>query len=739
MLKKQFPIIRQLDKMDCALACLKMVAKYYNSYNEFDTENYQYYTSKDGISISSVIEIAKIINFNVVCGKITIDQLIEEALLPCILFWNKGHYVVLYKIKENKDPKKTKFYIADPSDGKVCYSYNDILKYWICTENEQNKESHHGIVLLLEPNEHTITNKSGKNKNINQNNYSIASFILKYRKSFLFLSSTILLGGVLELFFPFLTQFIVDRGIKNRDLNFIFYILLGQFCLLISTMVNDFFRRWFVLHLGSRFSIQLLSDLMRKMMKLPVRFFDSKHIGDILQRLQDHEKIERFITTHTVNFLFSLITLIVFSIVLAIYNTKIFIIYVLGSTVYIVWISLFLNKRKQINYQIFSIKSQSQSKYHEIIKGINEIKLQNFNEKKNQEIEKIQNELYQTNIRGLKLDQYLESGNVFFNETKNILITFLSAYFVINGELTLGIMLSVQYIIGQLNVPINQSITFLYAFQDARLSMNRINDVFIKKEEQTAGLCNNNISSKSITISNLYFNYTLSESNNILENINITIPQNKITAIVGTSGSGKTTLLKLLLKFYPLNSGSIKIGDTNLSDLDTYMWREKCGVVLQDGYIFSDSIKNNISLSRGIDTEKLIYATQIANIYDFITELPFKFDTQIGDNGINLSQGQKQRLLIARAIYKNPEYIFFDEATNALDAKNEKVITDNLYKFLQGKTSIIIAHRLSSVKNADLILVMNEGKIVEQGTHDELITLGNHYYQLIKNQLELGS
>jgi len=733
MLKK-IKLVRQLDKMDCALACLKMVAKFYEINNDFDTESYQYYTSKDGISLNSIIEIAKILNFNVVCGKITIEQLIDEALLPCILFWNKEHYIVLYKITLNRKKEKIKFYIADPDKGKLCYSYEDFMKNWICVEDEKIKL---GITILLEPNEHAIIGKKNVYIGNKINNYSIKKFFHKNRKLFILLFLTILIGGVLELVFPFLTKFIVDIGIKNKDLKLIFFILLGQFCLLVGTLVNDFFRKWFILHIGYRFTIQLLSDLMRKMMKLPIRFFESKQIGDILQRLQDHEKIEKFITVYTSNLLFSIVTLISLSVVLVIFNIRIFVIYSIGSIIYVLWVSLFLNKRKLINRKMFTIKSQNQSKFHEIIRGINEIKIQNFNKIKSQEIEKIQEDLYKINIKGLKLDQYLESGNIFFNELKNILITFVSAFLVIKGELTLGMMLSIQYIIGQLNVPINQSITSLYAFQDAKLSMDRINDVFIKKEEKTKGIINE-ISSQSIIFSNLYFNYTLSESENVLENINIIIPHNKITAIVGTSGSGKTTLLKLLLKFYPPNSGTISVGNIDLADLDTYTWREKCGVVLQDGYIFADSIMYNIVLGQIINMDNLFTAAKIANIYDFIISLPFKFETQIGDNGINLSQGQKQRLLIARAIYKNPEYIFFDEATNALDANNEKVIVDNLNRFLEGKTSIIVAHRLSTVKNADLIIVMDKGKIVEYGTHTELLSIGNYYYQLIKNQLELG-
>jgi len=730
-LPKKFAVIRQLDKADCALACLRMINKFYDLPNVFDEDNYQYYLCKDGISLDSVVEIIKQNNFEVVSGKISLEKLMEEALLPCILHWDRKHFVVLYKITIFKNTNKTKFYIADPDKGRVAYNYSDFVDLWaFFSINGDNS----GVVILLEPKNINPINNVIKHK---PNKYPIMPFFKRYKSLFYLTLVGILIGSCIQLIFPFLTQSIVDVGIKDNNLKYIIYILLGQFFLIVGNMLTDFFRKRLVLKIGSKFSIHLLYDLINKMMKLPIRFFDSKHIGDLLQRFLDHDKIERFITTHIANFVFSAISLIVFSVVLAIYSLKIFLIYVIGSIFYIVWTLFFLDRRKKLNYIIYAVKSENQSKYHETIKGINDIKLQNSIKKRSDELQLIQESLYNTNLKLLQLEQYIETGNVFINELKNIIITFFSAYLVLKGDFTLGIMLSVQYIIGQLNVPINQSITFIHAMQDAKFSMNRINDVFVKKTENKGFLRLTKEQDKSVYFNNLSFKYILSD-NFILNNINIVIPHKKTTAIVGVSGSGKTTLIKLMLKFYDVSSGTIKIGSVNLNDIDTYWWRDSCGAVLQDGYIFSDSIANNIATNDNVEKDKLFNAVKIANIDTFIDKLPFGFETQIGDNGINLSQGQKQRLLIARAVYKNPDFIFFDEATNSLDANNEKVIVDNLSDFLVGKTAIIVAHRLSTVKNADLILVMDNGEIVEMGTHEELIVKKKQYYNLIKNQLELG-
>lgn len=728
---KRFPLIRQLDKADCALACIRMINKYYNHPNLFDEENYQYYMGKDGISLDAVIEILNQSNFEVVFGKISITELISEALLPCILHWDKKHFVVLYKIAHPDNIKKTKFYIADPDKGRVAYGYSGFMDYW-ATLVSSDKDI--GIAILLEPKE---VNSIRIKKSDVSKGYPIIPFLKQYKPLFLLTFIGILIGGGIQLIFPFLTQSIVDTGIKNNNLNFIIYILFGQFFLIVGNMLTDFFRKWLVLKIGSRFSIKLLYDLINKMMRLPVRFFDSKHIGDLLQRFQDHDKIERFITTHAVNFIFSIITLLVLNVVLAIYSLKIFLIYISGSILYIIWTLFFLEKRKRLNHITFAAKSENQSKYHETIKGINDIKLQNSIEERSDELRAIQDSLYSINLKALKLDQYIETGNIFINELKNIIITFFSAYLVLKGDFTLGIMLSIQYIIGQLNVPVNQSITFIHAAQDAKFSMGRINDLFIKSVENRGSIILSDSQDKSIHLKDISFKYILSD-NNVINSINIVIPQRKTTAIVGASGSGKTTLVKLLLKFYEITSGTIQVGTVNLKDVDTYWWRDNCGAVLQDGYIFSASIQHNIATNNDIDKDKLHQAVKIANIDTFIDGLPFGFDTQIGDNGINLSQGQKQRLLIARAIYKDPQFIFFDEATNALDANNEKVIVDNLSKFLVDKTAVIVAHRLSTVRNADLILVMDNGNIVEKGIHEELIAKKDYYYKLIKNQLELG-
>lgn len=726
---KKFPLIRQFDKADCALACLRMLCKYYHFADCFDDNNYQYYISKDGVALDAVVEIARLQHFDVACGKISIEQLAEEALLPCILFWDKNHFVVLYDIKTQRGKKV--FKIADPDKGKMKYSLQEFKKHWCKNDDENNKI---GIAILLEPNTQSLPNILPI---ISHEKVSLIPVLGQYKKMLAYIVIGICIGALIQLVFPFLTQSIVDVGIKDRNLDFIFVILLGQMLLITGNMFNDFLRKCFVLRLGSCFSIKLLTDLVGKLLKLPVRFFDSKHIGDFLQRLQDHDKVERFITTHFVNFLFSVITLLVLSVVLIIYSKKIFLIFFVGSVLYILWTFIFISKRKRLNYTLFSIKARNQSKYHEIIKGISEIKLQNSMQSNQKEIEEIQKDIYEVNSKALRIDQYLETGNIFINELKNIIITFFSAYLVIKNDFTLGAMLSIQYIIGQLNVPICQFITFINGFQDAKLSLDRMNNIFIKKDEDKGSVRLENIVGQHIVIKNLNFKYLLS-GNDVLKNINLRLSIGQVIAIVGASGSGKTTLVKLLLKLYEPTEGIIKIGNTDLHDIETSSWRNNCGAVLQDGYIFSNSIKNNIIMSVPYDEPRFLEAARISNIEPFVDDLTYRYDTMIGDNGINLSQGQKQRILIARAIYKSPEILFFDEATNALDANNEKIIVENLHTFLNGKTAFIVAHRLSTVKDADIILVLDYGRIVEQGTHDALVKTKGYYYQLIKNQLELG-
>lgn len=547
---------------------------------------------------------------------------------------------------------------------------------------------------------------------------------------------------MLQLIFPFLTQAIVDIGITHQNLGIIYLILLGQLILTISRTSVDFIRRWILLHISMRINISLVSDFFIKLLKLPMSFFDTKLMGDLMQRMNDHNRVEKFLTTQMLNVTFSLLSFIVFGCVLLGYNIFIFLIFLTGSILYGIWIAIFLKKRKLLDYELFEKQAMNNNKTYQFITSMQEIKLQNCEQRRRWEWEDVQADLFQVNMKSLKLQQTQEAGSIFINEVKNIIITVLAATAVIHGQMTLGMMLAVQYIIGQLNAPVEQLMNFLYSLQDVKISLERINEIHEMENEENNKEALNAFHDrdKSLSFKNADFKYDPHNPNKTLDGINITIPEGKVTAIVGTSGSGKTTMIKLLLGYYPLLAGEITIGSTDLQKYNLKWWRKHCGVVMQDGVIFSESIARNIAVDDGeIDKERLLQAARIACIDNYIQTLPLKYNTLIGQDGIGLSQGQKQRILIARAVYKNPDYIFLDEATNALDANNERAIVENLMEFYKGKTVVIVAHRLSTVKNADQLIVIERGKIIETGTHTELIDRQGAYYHLVKNQLELGS
>jgi ATP-binding cassette subfamily B protein len=553
-----------------------------------------------------------------------------------------------------------------------------------------------------------------------------------------------LLGSLLQLIFPFLTQSIVDKGIGNQNIDFIYLVLIAQFILIVSRTSVDFIRNWILLHISTRINISLISDFLIKLMKLPIGFFDTKMTGDILQRIGDHTRIEQFLTSSSLSILFSMFNLVIFSVVLAWYNLTILVVFLVGSIIYFTWVLLFMKKRRALDFKRFAQASENQSNVIQLITGMQEIKLNNCEKQKRWKWERIQVKLFKVSIKSLALSQYQQIGGIFFNETKNILITFLAAYSVIMGNMTLGMMMSVQYIIGQLNSPIDQMITFMQSAQDAKISLERLGEIHQKDDEEKADEEKISIipENKSLNISDLNFQYEGPHSEMVLKNINLHIPEGKITAIVGSSGSGKTTLVKLLLGFYPPVTGEIKVGDVSLQQFNSRTWRQQCGAVMQDGFVFSETIAENIAISdESINKQKLLHAVKVANIQEFIESLPLAYNTKIGQEGSGISQGQKQRMLIARAVYKNPEYIFFDEATNALDANNEKIIMNNLNEFFKGRTVVVVAHRLSTVKNADQIVVLEKGEIVEIGTHAELTDKRKRgvYFELVKNQLELGS
>ncbi|NCA75976.1 MAG: peptidase domain-containing ABC transporter [Alphaproteobacteria bacterium] len=721
----KFNFFYQLDARDCGPACLRMVSYFYGNKISFDTLRERCFITKTGVSLLGISEAAESIGFRSTGLKISFDLLKKEASFPCIVYWEKHHFIVLLKIK------KSKVIVADPSLGIINYSYEEFLKgFSIAQDGEET-----GIVLLLEPGSDFYTNIETDQK---ATTFSYLIKYLKQHKGFvmqLFLG--MLLGLILQMIFPFLTQAIVDKGIGNSDVSFIIIILIAQLILNVSRTIIDFIRNWIILHLSTRINISLLSDFLSKLMKLPIGFFESKRLGDLVQRMGDHQRIQVFITGSTINVIFSLLSLLILGIVLLIYDYRIFGIYFLGSTLYFLWIRLFMPQRREIDYKRFGQMTEQQNNIYQTITGMQDIKLNNCEQNKRWKWEYIQARLYKLNIKSLNISQYQQTGALLFSESKNIIIIFFSAYLVIKGEITLGVMMSIQFIIGQLNSPIDQLVNFFQSAQDAKISMERISEVIMKDDEEcsTSFKMNELPKTKSIIIRDLSFRYS-SQTPIVLKDINFTIPQGKVTAIVGESGGGKTTLMKLILGFYPCTKGGIYIGETSLSDINIRTWRNNCGTVLQDSFIFSDTIEENITISSQFyNKERLYGAIKIANLNNFIESQPLGLNTRIGMEGCGISEGQKQRILIARAVYKNPDFLFFDEATNSLDTRNENIIMSNFTRFFAKKTVLIIAHRLSTIRKADQIVVLKNGSMVEIGSHEELLTNKSYYFELVQGQL----
>ncbi len=727
---RRFPHYKQLDAMDCGPSCLRMIAKYYGKAYSLQTLRDKSFITREGVSLLGISDAAEAIGFRTMGVKITFEQLAKEDPLPCIAHWKQKHFVVVYKIKNDK------VYVSDPAHGLVKYTRKEFVKNWAITKSQGEEK---GICLLLEPTPDFYEQEDEKTDK------RTFKFLFKYLRPYrrliyqLFIGMGV--GSLLQLIFPFLTQAVVDIGIGNRDIGFVYLILVAQLVLFISRMSVDFIRSWILLHISTRINISLISDFLTKLMRLPVGFFDTKMIGDLLQRIGDHRRIESFLTSSTLNILFSIVNLVIFGIVLGIYSLKIFTIFLIGAVLYVVWINIFMRRRRDLDFKRFAQMSNNQSNLIQLITGMQEIKLNNCEKQKRWEWEQIQSSLFKVSIKSLSLNQYQQAGATFINETKNIFITFLAAKAVIDGNMTLGMMMAVQYILGQLNSPLDQMIGFFQSTQDAKISLERLGEIHHKDDEEKPEDKLAILPEKrSIYVNRVSFQYEGPHSEFVLKDLDLEVEEGKITAIVGLSGSGKTTLIKLMLGFYPPTKGDIKVNDIRLENISNRLWREKCGVVMQDGFIFSDTIAKNIAVSdETIDKEKLLHAVKVANIQEFIESLPLSYNTKIGSDGHGLSQGQKQRILIARAVYKNPEYIFLDEATNALDANNERLIINNLNDFFKGKTVVVVAHRLSTVKNADKIVVLEQGKIVEKGSHEELVALKGQYYELVKNQLELGS
>jgi ATP-binding cassette, subfamily B, bacterial len=728
----KFPFYRQADAMDCGPTCLKMIAKYYGKSFSLQSLRIKTEIGKDGVNVLGIHDAAESLGFRTRGVQLTFEQLKNDAVLPCVAYFGQDHFVVI-----TKDINDKRIIIADPAEGIITIDKKLFLSKWI---NSTYKDEELGVVLLLEPTPKFYEQEDSKEKTIGWG--LLYGYILPQKQLIFQLFLGLIISSLLQLIFPFLTQSIVDTGINTHNLHFIYIILIAQFMLFFSRTIVDFVRSKILLHISTKTNISLLSDFWSKLMRLPLSFFDTKQTGDIIQRVGDHHRIEQFLTGSTLNTLFSIFSIIMFSFVLLNYNYSVFTIFSIGSLLYLFWVRLFLKYRRSLDYKRFEISSKENSATLQLIHGMQEIKLNNSENSYRWAWEDIQAALFKLNFRSLTLSQYQQAGALFINEGKNILITFFVAKAVLDGHLSLGAMLAIQYIIGQLNGPIEQLVGFTQQAQDAKISLERLNEIHqIKDEEPIEESFSHSLpSNKSISLNNLTFTYTGAGNEPVLKNLTLLIPEGKVTAIVGTSGSGKTTILKLLQKFYTHYKGEIKIGESNLKNISPKYWRSLCGNVMQDGYIFNDSIAKNITVNDDIpNIEQLQYACTSANILSFVEGLPLGFNTKIGNEGNGISAGQKQRLLIARAIYKNPQFLFFDEATNALDANNEKVILENLNDFFQNKTVIVVAHRLSTVKNADKIVVLHEGEIAEEGTHEELTQLRGQYFELVKNQLELGN
>lgn len=737
MFKKDFPHITQPDTMECGATCLRMIAQYYGKKYSAETMQRLCRITREGVSMLSLSDAAEELGFRSVCGRISLERVVEQRPFPCILYWNQAHFVVLYDVKK-KRKGKLRFRIADPGKNLLELDEDTVRDAWIgaCTSGQEK-----GILMALEPTP-VFYDKKDESKQLERPFHFLWGYLRPYRSWFVQLLLGLFLGSVLQLLFPFLMQAIVDKGISSKDLNLIYLILAGQLMMVLSRAAVDFVRRWMLLHISVRVNVSLLSDFLIKLMKLPMSFFDTKMTGDLLQRIHDHERVERFLTAQTLSVIFSAFSFVVFGVVLFYYDRLIFVLFLLGSFFYAMWISLFLKRRRMIDYTYFEQQSRNQSKTMQLLNGMQEIKLQHCERRRCWEWEDIQADLFRTSIESMKIQQTQEAGGILINEIKNIVITIVAATSVISENLSLGMMLAIQYIIGQLNAPVEQFVQFIYGWQDVRISLERMCEIRNREEEETP---ERNVDyfpngQREIRLKNVTFQYEGPHSPKVLDNLNLTIPQGKVTAIVGTSGSGKTTLVKLLLGYYSPVAGTIRIAGEDLAHYDLRWWRSHCGAVMQDGYIFSESIARNIAVDdEEIDNERLLLAARMSNIDEFIKRLPLQYNTVIGQDGQSISQGQRQRILIARAVYRNPDFIFLDEATNSLDANNERAIVENLTEFYRGKTVMAVAHRLSTVRNADQIVVLEKGRIVEIGTHESLIEAKGAYFHLVKNQLNLGN
>ena len=737
MRSSKFPHYRQLDSMDCGPTCLRMIAKYYGRTFSLQTLRERSFITREGVSMLGISDAAESIGFRTLAVRVTLKQLREDVPLPCILHWNQNHFVVCHDIRKTR--RGWVYRIADPASRLVEYAEGEFGKCWLSTRADGEEK---GTALALETTPAFYEQEGDPEERRQRGLGFFFRYLSPYRRQLVQLALGMLAVILLQLTFPFLTQSLVDVGVRDGDLGFITLVLVAQLTVSVSQIAVEFIRGWILLHVNTRVNIALISDFLAKLTRLPLRFFDTKMVGDILQRIGDHQRIESFLTGSSIGTLFSFVNFFIFGGILAYYDWRVLLLFVAGNSLYILWVTAFMKYRRELDIRRFAQAAGEQSSLIQLVTGMQEIKLNNCERQKRWQWERIQVKLFKISVKGLALGQAQQAGSVFFNQTTNILISFIAARAVTEGEMTLGMMMSLTYIIGQLNGPVNAFIGFAQQLQDAKISLERLNEVHGREDEEEgiASKLRELPEKRDLVVDHVSFSYDGADRDHVLDDISLRIPESKVTAIVGASGSGKTTLLKLLLGFYEPNRGSVRLGETPVSQINPHLWRQKCGAVMQDGFIFSDTIARNIAVGDGrIDRDRLRHAVEVANIRDFIDSLPLGYDTRIGMEGNGISQGQKQRLLIARAVYKGPEYLFFDEATNALDAHNEREIMGHLREFYRGRTVVIVAHRLSTVRDADKIVVLDRGRMAEEGTHRELTGRKGLYYRLVKNQLELGN
>ena len=734
-----FPHYTQHDAMDCGPTCLKIVAAHYGRNYSLKGLRDRCHITREGVSLLGISDAAESIGFHSVGVKITWEQLRDEAVLPCIVHWRQNHFIVVYGIRESAG--KCQVLVSDPASGLLKYDGEEFKKGWLQSHTENGPGiEHKGIALLLAPTPEFYRETGDEDSRIGFS--YLFKYLRPYKQYIGQLLLAMLVASLLSLVLPFITQSVVDKGIGTGKLSFVVTMLIAQLVIVFGQLANDLIKGWLMLHMTARIGISLISDFLAKLMRLPIAFFDTKMTGDIMQRIDDHQRIQDFLTESLLGIVMAMVLTVIYGGILGGYSLVILGIFAAGSVLYILWILLFLKWRRKLDYKRFQEASANQSNIVQLINGMQDIKLSGCEKQKRWEWEGIQARLFKVSMKSLTLSQTQRIGGTFIDQTKNILISYLAARSVINGDMTLGMMTALQYIIGQLNAPILQFISFVQETQDASISMERLGEIHDRKDEEPDDeqRIREIPEGADIVFRDVTFQYDGPHSTKVLDGVSLTIPADKITAIVGASGSGKTTMLKMMLGFYQPAGGEVLLGDVPLKNYSESCWRHVCGSVMQEGYIFSDTIAGNIGISDEYpDMSMVRKAAEVSNIRGWIESLPLGYNTKIGADGHGLSTGQKQRILIARAAYKDAKFLFFDEATNSLDANNERAIMENLDRLFENRTVVIVAHRLSTVRNADNIIVLDGGHIVEQGTHEELTRLKGKYYTLVKNQLELGT